>query len=122
MGTINKIFGFMPALAQNSGLTRYPNRAILETTEANAQFDFPKCMIIFMGAFVQANTLNGITTINLRVGGVTQDSFTIAAGATGLQNKAVNVVVENLDLISFQIVTAGTTGTITFRGGGFIYE
>lgn len=88
--------------------------------ESYVQMRMPACTITRMSINILTgqNSLNGTTTITLRKNGVSQTDIqiTVGAGADGQFSDAGSVSYSDGDLISFEFVTAGSSGNIYANG------
>lgn len=84
---------------------------------------FPKCIVCRIVMNVATNTVNGDTTFTLRLNGATTGyNVTYAAGETGKKSTTVNIIIEEGDNLSMEMVIGGTAGGITPATGGVHYD
>lgn len=124
MATLERSFpmGEGSGTAWSAGQTGYQNWCGFYVAETNAQVPFPKCRAKKIALRVITNTSNGETVVTLRKNGAgTALTFTIGAGATGLFTNTGDILVEDGDLICYEIAIGGTTGGVSFAGGSVKY-
>lgn len=110
------------AATMNSGLTRYSTiggHLTLGTTEAAVQtLANDSGSFSNMGIYVSAFSLTGggspTNTFSLNKNGTTT-AVSVSINGTGLFESASSVAVTNTDLINYESVNGGTSGSITFR-------
>ena len=105
---------------QNSALTRFESGGhhLATATEANTQVKLYKAATLKnLTVNISANTLNGTTTIRLRKNAADANPVvSITTTQTGFFTDTTNTTqTATGDLVNFSIVTAGSSGTITYR-------
>lgn len=120
--------GSSGASSVSSALTRYgaiAGQVSLNATEANVSNAAKVNMIMRnMTVYISANTLNDTTTVRTRKNtGNGAMSIAIATTLTGLFEDAVNVdTIKYNDQINYSIVTAGSSGSLSFRQLGVMTQ
>ena len=87
-------------------------------TELDCQYTFRVAATLSnLRAFISANDLDAAVTIRTRINGINgAQSLSIGAAATGSFEDAVNTdAIVTGNLVNYQIVAAGTVGSITYR-------
>src|SRR3990167_6819271 len=130
MAGSKQVYTASDQVTQANGLTKY--YALCgdffnpSTTEADKQGKFRSGGGTFskLSAYALTNTLDGTTTIRLRVNaGNVSEVISITGGATGAFSDSSNTdAISANDLVNHQIVTAGNSGSIviTFISTTFV--
>ena len=111
------MFGFIP-LAQGAGVTSYFafHYPLPHATEPPAQVAIVAGKFIKLKVYAFLNTVNGPTTMVLRVNGAdTALTITVLAGVTGIFTVEADVPVNEDDLVNYRLTTGGTTGAVDFK-------
>ncbi len=115
------ILGGTVNLQQNFGETWFTdvwsNNAVT-ATETNAKYTFRSaCTLSHLRVYVDANTVDGTTTIRTRINGINgSQTVSVTASAVGTFEDIINSdTVSAGNTVDLQIVTGGTTGQISIR-------